>query len=88
MCCERKEIEKSLAKGYGVRQIKIALGRAPSTISREVKRGSVLQRKKVNSYSKKPEVLLEITKFKYFADNGQRIAASNTGNRGNKQTSQ
>ncbi|TFC92510.1 hypothetical protein E3O65_05610 [Cryobacterium breve] len=38
---ERQEIEFQLARGHGVRRIAAALGRAPSTISREVARNQV-----------------------------------------------
>jgi IS30 family transposase len=50
---ERKEIENGLRRGYGVGQIARALGRNKSSISREIKRGSVLQRKEIRSNSKR-----------------------------------
>lgn len=82
--CERIEIEKSLARGFSIRAIARALERPPSTISREVQRGSVVQRRKINSYSKKITVPLEVSELKYFADTGQRVAKENSGKRGGK----
>ena len=43
--CERKEIERCFKAGYSIGAIARALGRHKSTISREIKRGSVIQRK-------------------------------------------
>jgi IS30 family transposase len=41
---EREEIGFQLARGQGIRQIAVGLGRAPSTISREVTRNRVYDR--------------------------------------------
>lgn len=82
--CERIEIEKSLARGFSIRAIARALERPPSTISREVQRGSVVQRRKINSYSKKITVPLEVSVLKYFADTGQRVVKENSDKRGGK----
>lgn len=82
--CERKEIQKSLDRGFSIRQIAKALARSPSTVSREIKRGSVLQRREINSNSKKISIPLEVTELRYFADTGQIIAQRNTGKRGGK----
>ena len=43
--CERKEIERCFKAGFSIGAIAGALGRSKSTISREIKRGSVTQRK-------------------------------------------
>lgn len=37
---ERKYLQQLLAEGYGIRQIAYALGRAPSSVSREIKRNA------------------------------------------------
>lgn len=82
--CERKEIEKSLSQGFGIRQIAKALARSPSTISREIKRGNVMQRRKINSFSRKVSIPLEVTEQKYFADAGQAAYVKSIGLRGGK----
>lgn len=81
---ERKEIAKALLRGAGVREIARALERSPSTISREIKRGSVPQRRLVKSHSKRVDIPLEVTENRYFSDVGQRVARNNTGRRGGK----
>jgi IS30 family transposase len=64
------------------------LGRSASTISREIKRGSVLQRKRRHYEPIKKEHREErkgyTEKLVYFADTGQIIARNNTGRRGGK----
>ena len=82
--CERKEIEKSLSRGYSIRKIAKALARSPSTVSREIRRGSVTQRKAVNSFSRKVSIPLEVTERKYFADTGQATSNKSLGLRGGK----
>jgi len=81
---EREEIEKAMERGAGIRSIGRALGRSASTISREVKRGTVLQRKKKAYISSKAEDPGYTEKPVYFADTGQTVAWNNTGWRGGK----
>src|SRR5881398_407260 len=45
--CEREEIAVLLARGFGVREIARRLGRAPSTISRELQRNAAIGRGRV-----------------------------------------
>jgi len=80
--CERKEIEKSLKKGFSVRAIAKALNRSPSTISREIKRGSVEQRFTLKT-NKKYAPLYE-TRLCYYYDAGERVAEANLKKRGGK----
>jgi IS30 family transposase len=81
---EREEIEKALRRGAGVRSIARTLGRSASTVSREIKRGSVPQRiEKKYQFSKKDDVGY-IEKEMYFADTGQTVAMNNTSRRGGK----
>ena len=42
--CEREEISRGIAAGRSLRWIAVSLGRAPSTVSREVKRNGGRQR--------------------------------------------
>lgn len=80
--CERKEIEKSLKKGFSVRAIAKALNRSPSTISREIKRGSVEQRFTLKT-NKKYAPLYE-TRLCYYYDVGERVVEANLKKRGGK----
>ena len=81
---EREEIEKALRRGAGVRSIAKVLGRTASTISREIKRGTVTQREEKKYISSKKEDLGYTEKEIYFADTGQTAARNNTGRRGGK----
>lgn len=85
---ERQEIEKALKRGASISAIARTLGRNKSTISREVKRGTVLQRKRQYYEPVKKEHRENwkghTEKRIYFAETGQRAAARNTGLRGGK----
>jgi len=81
---EREEIEKALRCGAGIRSIAKVLGRSASTISREIKRGTVKQRIRKEYVSSKRNDLGYIEKEIYFADTGQTAARNNTGRRGGK----
>jgi len=81
---EREEIEKALRRGAGIRSIARVLARSASTVSREIKRGTVKQRIKKEYISSKRDDLGYIEKEMYFADTGQTVAMNNTGRRGGK----
>ena len=69
---ERKVIQRLNHSGKSAAEIGRILCRDRSTISRELKRGSVLQRKAVQSNSKRIEVPLYTETAVYFADTGER----------------
>ena len=85
---ERKEIERAIRRGASIGGIARALGRNKSTISREVKRGTVLQRKRryyepiKKEHREGRDDYME--KRVYLADAGQANAEKNTGRRGGK----
>ena len=85
---ERKEIESAIRRGASISGIARALGRNKSTISREVKRGTVLQRKRRYYEPIKKEHREGRDDYSekrvYFADTGQANAEKNTGRRGGK----
>ena len=81
---ERKTIERMLRDGANKGEIARALFRDKSTIKREIKRGSVLQRKR-NPYDGKPGKHPEYIEYtKYFADAGQRMYQQHRQNCGRK----
>lgn len=86
--CERKEIEKGLKSGFSISAIAKALGRSKSTISREIKRGSIKQRKRKTytpTLRKHLESWLPYEEYTaYFADTGQEIARYNRSRSGGK----
>jgi IS30 family transposase len=86
--CERKEIEKCLRTGYSIGAIARALGRSKSTVSREIRRGSVTQRKLKQSKPIKKEHLENWLPYKeftaYFADTGNEVARNNKSRSGGK----
>ena len=49
---ERKYLQKLLAEGYGIRKAAYALGRAPSSVSREIKRNAAKYRPRKSSDNK------------------------------------
>jgi IS30 family transposase len=69
---ERGKIEQLLSDGNTPSQIARILGRHRSTITREIKRGTITQKKKL----KKTEVYFE----EYFAEAGQRVYKQNRSN--------
>jgi len=85
---ERKEIEAALKRGAGVRSIARALQRSASTISREIKKGTVVQRNKRYYEPTKKEHRDNWVPYRekevYFANTGDRAARNNTGKRGGK----
>lgn len=81
---ERKIIERMSKDGATKGEISILLRRDPSTIKREIKRGSVIQRK-TNSYQSKKVDKPEYIEFKtYYSDVGQRKYEENRQNCGAK----
>lgn len=69
---ERKIIERQLELGTPKKQIARLLKRNISTIRREIKRGSVIQRKTKQYISKRAEDPGYTEEMRYFADVGQR----------------
>jgi len=78
---ERQEIEKALNCGASISGIARTLGRNKSTISREIKRGAVLQREKKKYISSKLDDSRYTEKLIYFADTGQLEVQKNLGRR-------
>jgi len=74
---ERKTIERILRESANKEQIARALLRDKSVIKREIKRGSVVQRKRNPYESKEPGSPEFIEYTAYFADAGQRIYENN-----------
>jgi IS30 family transposase len=70
---ERKSIERMLREGANKRQLSRVLLRSLSTIKREMKRGSVVQRKRNPYESKDPNVPEFIDEAVYRWDVGQRV---------------
>lgn len=81
---ERKIIERMLRAGSNKAQIARALLRDISTIKREIKRGSVVQRRQNPRISKSPDVPEYIEETVYFWDAGQRAYERNRSNCGSK----
>lgn len=71
---ERKLIEQLLKSETPKRKIARMLGRDIKTIRREIKRGSVEQRKKITTTKKDPSIPLYESKMVYFADVAQKDA--------------
>jgi IS30 family transposase len=87
---ERLRIEDLLQfkPALSIREIARRLGRSPSTVSREIKRGSVSQikYKQIRTHKSYPhsQYTYEIRKDTYFADFGQNNAKEHLGRRGGK----
>lgn len=83
---ERKEIEAAIRRGAGIRSIARILNRNPSTVSREIRRGTVIQRVKKYREPVKKEHRENWLPYKesriYFADTGQAAALNNISRRG------
>jgi IS30 family transposase len=74
---ERGKIEALRGEGYGVSAIAQKIGRNKGTISRELKRGTVLQRERAKYLSKKPDYPEYRETYKYYADTGQTVYERN-----------
>jgi IS30 family transposase len=81
---EREIIERLLRGGIKRGEIARVLCRDKSTIKREIKRGTVIQRKRNPYESKKPKHPEYIEYTAYFADVGQRVYEENRSNCGSK----
>jgi len=73
-----------LREGLSRGEIAKILHRGKSTIKREIKRGSVTQRKRNPSMNKSPDTPEYIEYTMYFADTGQRVYAQRRANCGSK----
>ena len=81
---ERKTIERMMRECASKGEIARALYRDKSTIKREVRRGSVMQRKR-DKYESKDPSRPEFIEYKaYFADVGQRVYKENRRNSGSR----
>lgn len=80
--CERLEIKRALSAGFSIRSIAKSLGRAPSTISRDVKRGSRIHRERTKYISKDPNYPEFIDLLVYYPDVAANVVKSNCSNRG------
>lgn len=81
---ERETIERMLRQGANKSEIARALFRDKSTIKREIKRGTVLQRRANPYASRNPEVPDYIEEYRYFCDVGQRVYKQRRENCGSK----
>lgn len=81
---ERMEIKYSLNAGFSIRKIAKALGRAPSTISREIKRGLRMHRERTKYLSKDPNYPEFIDKWIYYPDAAELVIQERLSNRGGK----
>lgn len=81
---ERKIIERLLKQNTPKKQIARLLNRNISTIRREIKKGSVEQRKKIKTNSKRIDIPLYKTDFVYYAETAQRVYKKNRDNCGAK----
>jgi IS30 family transposase len=81
---ERKIIERMLREGTNKGEIARILLRDKTTIKREIRRGSVVQRKRNRYESKDPSRPEYIETTVYFADVGQRVYEENRQNCGAK----
>ena len=81
---ERKIIERMLREGANKGEIARALFRDKSTIKREIKRGSVIQRRQNPYASRNPKVPDYLEEHVYFWDVGQRVYEGNRENCGSK----
>ena len=81
---ERKIIERMLREGANKGQIARALLRDKSTIKREIKRGSVIQRRQNPYVSRNPSVPDYLDEIVYRWDVGQRVYEEHRQNCGSK----
>ncbi len=81
---QRKTIEHLLRKGANKAEIAWTLKRDKSTIKREIKRGSVIQRRENPYASRNKNVPDYIDEMVYFWDVGQRVYEKNRQNCGAK----
>ena len=79
---ERKQLEKYLRQGFRVREIAEMLGRHRSTLYREFKKGSVIQKVATKGYYKYAEPYED--KMMYFYDKGEDAAENGRLRKGNK----
>lgn len=69
---ERKIIERLLRKNTPKREIARLLNRSITTIRKEIKRGSVEQRRTVKTTKKSADIPLYTTELVYYADNANQ----------------
>lgn len=81
---ERELIERLLRNNTPKKQIARMLNRSITTIRKEIKRGSVEQRKEIKTTKKDANIPLYKTELVYFADVGQRIYKQNRSHCGRK----
>ena len=79
---ERYKIETLLKAGHGTGYISKFLSRDRRTIQREIKRGSVIQRRENPYVSRDPLVPEYLDEVVYLADAGQRVSEERASNKG------
>ena len=79
---ERYKIEGLLESGKKPGEIARLLGRDRRTIEREIRRGTVMQRRENPYASRNPQVKDYLDRWVYKADAGQRAAEENASNKG------
>jgi len=79
---ERYKIEALLKAGFKAKEIAEQLGRDRRTIEREIRRGTVIQRRENPYASRNPKVKDYLDEYVYLADVGQRRAEENARNKG------
>ena len=81
---ERELIERLLRNNTPKKQIARMLNRSITTIRKEIKRGSVEQRKEIKTTKKDANIPIYQTELVYFADVGQRTYNENRSHCGRK----
>lgn len=81
---ERELIERLLRNNTPKKQIARMLNRSITTIRKEIKRGSVEQRKEIKTTKKDANIPIYQTELVYFADVGQRVYNKNRSHCGRK----
>lgn len=81
---ERELIERLLRNNTPKKQIARMLNRSITTIRKEIKRGSVEQRKEIKTTKKDANIPIYQTELVYFADVGQRVYNENRSHCGRK----
>lgn len=79
---ERYKIEAMLEAGHTSGEIGRMLGRDRRTVQREIKRGTVIQRRENPHVSKSPKVPFYLDQAVYKADTGQRVSQARASNKG------
>ena len=74
---EREEISRGIAVGRSIRQIAQGLGRAPSTVSREIRRDGGSQAYRANRADRRSWRILEVWSLSYQGQEGEKARRNN-----------